>query len=149
MRCAVGPPLAPLPPHTPLRSLRVSPASLRPPVSPFAVGGASAGRERRVRRRDGVDGGGAAPRVRRPAPSWAGTARAREGQNGGPEPSGAPCPPSHPAEGESCCCLLSRAALQSTLELLSNLDRSSFSGVCNNNFAPGAWRPCGSSSPVI
>lgn len=95
---------APLPPlFTHPHLLRVAPAPPRPPVFPpcnpvslFSGGGASAAAERRVRRRGGGNGGGAAPRVRCPAPSWAGTARAREGQNGGPEPSGAPRPPSHP-----------------------------------------------------
>lgn len=144
-----APPTPPFPPYTPFHRLRVAPAPLRPPVSPFAGGGASAGEERRVRRRGGVDGGGAAPRVRRPAPSWAGTARAREGQNGGPEPSGAPRPPSHLSGRGIYGYPLSRAALQSTLELLSNLDRFPLPLACNNNSALRAWRPGGSGSHLI
>lgn len=84
-----------------------------------------------------------------PAPSWAGTVRAREGQNGGPEPSGAPRPLSHPAEGECCYYPLCRAALQSIRELLSNLDRLFAPSPMYNNSAPRAWRPGVSGSPVI
>lgn len=42
-----------------------------------------------------------------------------------------------PAEGESCYYPLSRAALQSTLELLSNLDWCSLPLACNNSCSSG------------
>lgn len=93
-RCAAGPP----PTSRPKQPSIAFGWRRRPHVPPCPLSRVA----EPLRERRGGRGGAAGPWRRGrspregPAPSWAGTARAREGQNGGPEPSGTPRPLSHP-----------------------------------------------------